>query len=79
MFRTNEEFVAAAAESDNCENMSFLLVAISHGGLCYCYEARHPSRPTAYTHIGVHIYFSTITASEVLPPNNHFFKRPRRS
>ena len=41
--------------------------------LCYFFEARHPSRPTAYPRVGVHIFFLlNIAASEVLPPNNHF-------
>ena len=38
--------------------MSFLLVAISRSRLCYCVEARHPSRPTAYTNVGEHIFFN---------------------
>ena len=53
---------------------SFLLVAISRNGFCYFFEARHPSRPTAYCHMGVHIFFLVnTTVSEVLPPNNHSF------
>ena len=39
---------------------SFLLVAISRNGFCYFFEARHPSRPTAYCHMGVHILFLVI-------------------
>ena len=62
-------------QSDNCEIMSFLLVVLSRiykHLLCYFFEARHPSRPTAYPHMGVHTMFPlNITASEVLPPNNH--------
>ena len=65
-------------QSDGCETMSFLLVAISRSGLCYSFEAQHPSRPIAYPHMGVHIYIYiyipvNITASEFLPPNNGLF------
>ena len=50
-------------QSDNCEMLSFLLVALSrlNRHLCNSFEARHPSRPTAYPHMGVHI-FSALTA-----------------
>ena len=38
------------------------------------FQAQHPSRPTAYPHMGVQICFPiNITASEVLPPDNRFF------
>ena len=45
-------------QSDNCEIMSFLLVVLSRIYRylsCYFFEARHPSRPTAYPHMGVRI------------------------
>ena len=44
-------------QSDNCEMMSLSLVVISRSGLCHSFEARHPSRPTAYPHMGVHMCF----------------------
>ena len=47
---------------------------VPSSGLCYSFEARHPSRPTSYPHMGEHIFFPiNITASEVLLPNHHLF------
>ena len=61
-------------QSDNCEMMSFLLVAISRSGLCSSFEVQHPCPPTTYPHMGVYIFFTiNITTSEVLQPNNRFF------
>ena len=51
---------------------SFLVVAISRSGLCYFLSKRGIQVGRLRT-MGVPIYFPiNITASEVLPPNNHF-------
>ena len=71
-----QNYSSLLLQSDNCEMMSFLLVALSHINrhVCYSFEARYPYRPTAYPHMGVHIFFQiTITTSEILPPNTRCF------
>ena len=62
-------------QSDKCEMMSIFLLTVSRSGLCKLFKAQHPSRPTAYPHVGVHTYFAlNITAAcEVLPPKNRLF------
>ena len=68
-------------QSDNFEIMSFLLVVLSRiysHLFCYFFEARHPSRPTAYpiwayVYIYIYIFPINVTASQVLPPNIHYF------
>ena len=52
--------------------MSFLVV-ISRRGLCYSLS-KHGVQVGRLRTMGVHTYFPiNITASEVQPPNNHFF------
>ena len=51
-----------------------LLVTISRSGLTYFLEAQHPRRPTAYSHMGVHIFLFQYVyhCFRSLPSKNRF-------